>query len=92
MNIVYQLPVDISKQGRRFVAYSPALDIATSGKTENEVKRRFGELVEVLFEELREAGTLENVLRELGWKKAQKKWQTPEISQQSVGVRVVLPA
>ena len=91
MNVLYNLPVDISQQGRRFVAYSPALDITTSGKTKREVKKRFEELIEIFFEELKEAHTLEDVLKELGWKKVRKQWQTPKIIRQSVGVRVALP-
>ena len=63
------LTLSIFKQGRRFVAYSPALDIATSGKTDVEVKKRFSELVNIFFEELEDMGTTEDVLSELGWKK-----------------------
>ncbi|MEK7117808.1 MAG: hypothetical protein AAB861_03485, partial [Patescibacteria group bacterium] len=46
-----------------------ALDIATSGKTDVEVKKRFSELVNIFFEELEDMGTTEDVLSELGWKK-----------------------
>ena len=36
------LNISIFKQGRRFIAYSPALDVATSGKNEIEVKKDLG--------------------------------------------------
>lgn len=86
-----QVPVIITKQGRRFVAYTPVLDISTSGKTEKEVKGRFEELVGIFFEEIIQAGTTHDVLSELGWRKEQKKWMPPKlISTKSIGLR--LPA
>ena len=81
-----QLNIDILKQGNRYVAYSPALDISTSGKSEEEVRKRFAENVEIFFEELNEAGTLKEVLYELGWKKVSKKWQPPQVSNASINV------
>ena len=56
------LPVSILKEGKYFIAYTPALDLSTSGKTFAEVKERFGEVVQIFFEELLEKGTLEEVL------------------------------
>ncbi len=80
------LPVQIIKQNKRFVAYTPALDISTSGKTEKEAQARFVEMAEIFFEEIIEAGTASDVLSELGWKIAQKKWTPPQIiSSQPVG-------
>lgn len=70
---VEKLPVTITKQGKRFVAYSPVLDISTSGKSVKDAQKKFGELVNIFIEEIVEAGTLHNVLAELGWKKVQNK-------------------
>jgi predicted RNase H-like HicB family nuclease len=75
----FNLPVVITKQNRRFVAYTPALDISTSGKTEKEVKQRFAELVNIFLEEIIEEKTVEDVLSELGWKKVQKRWAPPKV-------------
>ena len=87
--VSFNLPVVITKQNKRFVAYTPALDLATSGKTEKEVKSRFVEVANIFLEEIVEAGTAENVLEELGWKKIQKKWTPPQIvSSQSIGLKV----
>ncbi len=83
-----QLKVNISKQGRRFVAYAPALDIATSGKSDKEVKARFNELVGIFFEELHNAGTTDEVLSELGWKKVLKQWTPPTITTKDFSVKV----
>ena len=87
--ISFNLPVLITKQNKRFVAYTPALDISTSATTQKQVKKRFAELVNVFLEEIIEAKTVDDVLSELGWTKAQKKWIPPRVvSSQSIGLRV----
>ena len=78
-NVNFSLPVMITKQNKRFVAYTPALDIATSGKTEKEVKKRFSEIVKLFLEEIIEAGTVSDVLTELGWKKEKESWTPPRV-------------
>jgi len=88
-NLSFKLPVLITKQGKRFVAYTPALDISTSGKSEKEVRSRFTEMAQLFFEEIVDAGTINEVLLELGWKKAQKKWNPPGVvSAQSIGLKI----
>lgn len=77
--ISYSLPVLITKQNKRFVAYTPALDISTSGKTQKEAQQRFVELANVFIEELVAMKTLDHVLSELGWKRVQKKWTPPTV-------------
>jgi predicted RNase H-like HicB family nuclease len=62
--LLFKLPVIITKQNRRFVAYTPALDISTSGKTEKEVKNKFVELVNLFLEEIIEANTADDILSE----------------------------
>ncbi|TAN32138.1 hypothetical protein EPN28_04930 [Patescibacteria group bacterium] len=87
------LTVNILKQASRYIVYSPALDLSTSGRSEVEAKKRFGEAAMLLIEELDRAGTLNDVLRELGWRHAQKQWLPPKIvSQEAVGVRVPVAA
>lgn len=83
-----QLKVNVSKQGRRFVAYAPALDIVTSGKSDKEVRLRFNELVNIFFEELHIAGTTTEVLSELGWKKIRKQWTPPLVETKAYSVKV----
>lgn len=88
-NFSFSIPVVITKQGKRFVAYTPALDISTSGKSEKEVKVRFEELAKIFFDEIVEAGTVTDVLSELGWKKEQKKWAPPRVvSSSAIGLRI----
>ncbi|OHA47587.1 MAG: hypothetical protein A2541_02150 [Candidatus Taylorbacteria bacterium RIFOXYD2_FULL_36_9] len=78
-DLIYNLPITIMKQSKSFVAYCPILDISTAGKSEKDVKTKFVELVSIFIEELVEAGTLTEVLSELGWKKSQNKWTPPKV-------------
>lgn len=75
----FSLPVSILKEGKYYIAYSPVLDLSTSGKSFEETKRRFEEVVEIFFEELLEKGTVDKVLSELGWQKAEKTWSPPVV-------------
>lgn len=89
INLSYKLPLVITKQGKRFVAYTPALDISTSGKSVKDAQKKFNELAELFFEEIIDEGTVSEVLTELGWQKEKKQWQPPRVvSSTSVGVRV----
>lgn len=44
--IQFPFPIFIAKEGKWFVAECPILDIATQGKTEKEVKKNMGELIQ----------------------------------------------
>lgn len=88
-NLSFSLQVVITKHGRRFVAYTPALDISTSGKSEKDVKNKFVELANLFLEELMQAGTTKDVLSELGWTKIEKRWAPPEVvSAKSIDLRM----
>ncbi len=92
--IVQALPVQITKQGKYFVAYSPVLDLSTSGKSFSEAQKRFVELVGVFFGELMEAGTMHDVLTELGWSRqtTDTPWQPPHVETESIDVRIPVGA
>jgi len=86
-----QVPVSILREDKKYVAYTSALDLSTSGKNYQEVKKRFTEIVNIFFEELIKKGTLEEVLRDLGWKKVQSRWNPPiVISQESQTIQVAV--
>ena len=87
------LTLSILKQGKRFIAYSPALDLSTSGKSKQEVKKRFSEAARIFLEELDRAGTINDVLKELGWQQVRKQWTPPQIvSQEALGFRMPVMA
>lgn len=88
-----KLQVSIIKQGKTYIAFAPALDLSTTGKTLREAQKRFGEMVDIFFEELLDKGTYEEVLLGLGWIKAKKQWEPPHIiKQESVDVRIPVAA
>lgn len=53
------MPVSVFKEGEHFVAYTPALDLSTSGKSYEQVMARFNEAVAIFFEELTKKATEE---------------------------------
>ena len=77
--IKFSLPVSILKEGKTFVAYTPALDLSTSGDSLKGARKNFNEAVNLFFEELVELGTLEEVLANLGWKKQNNVFEPPVV-------------
>ena len=77
-----KIPISVLKEGNNFVVYSPVLDLSTSAKTYKQALSRFNEAVEIFFEEVLKKGTLEDVLKELGWMKSGANWHPPLIISQ----------
>ena len=84
VDIKYNLPVSILKEGNKYIAYTPTLDLSTYGKSEEQAKKRFEEVVNIFFEELIELGTIDKVLTNLGWQKIQAKWNPPIVISQEI--------
>ncbi len=84
MKLEVKLPVSIFKEGKQFVAYTPALDLSTSGKTYEEVKKRFSEVVDIFFADTAKKNTLDSVLKDLGWRKTKKQWAPPTVVSQGL--------
>lgn len=79
MNFKFNLSVIFFKEKSAFVAYSPALDLSTSGKTFVSAKSRFTEAANIFFEEIIKKGTISEVLEDLGWQKTKKDWLPPQV-------------
>jgi hypothetical protein len=73
------LPITIFKEGKNYVAYSPALDLSTSASTYEKAQSRFLDATQLFLEELVEMGTLDQVLTGLGWQKVKTNWQPPVV-------------
>ncbi len=71
------LPLTIFREGKAFVAYSPALDLSTAGRTLSEAKQRFTEAARIFFRELIDRGTVAEVLTDLGWEKTPRGFVPP---------------
>jgi hypothetical protein len=81
------IPVSILREDKRYVAYTPALDLSTSGKTYKEVQKRFTEIVSIFMEEIVKKGTVDEILSGLGWKKIKSEnkinWISPVVVSQN---------
>jgi len=87
----FNLAVLITKEGENYIAYSPALDLSTSGKSYEEAKKRFAEIANIFLEEVIQEGTLETVLSNLGWQNIRKKWNPPVVvSSESQKIEVMV--
>lgn len=76
----FGLPVSVKKEGSTYVAYTPALDISTDGRTKAEARKNFAELVTVFFDEFSDnVDALDVVLQELGWVKQKNAWAPPMV-------------
>lgn len=85
----YKVPLMVMREGKRFIAFSPALDLSTSGKSRKEAERRFDEAADIFFEEVIEHGMLDEVLRGLGWQRSRANWSAPQfISHETKSIRV----
>ncbi len=78
------LPVSFIRESDQFVAYTPALDLSTSGATLEDAKKNFTEAVELFFDEMVAMGTLEDVLLDLGWKKQAHNFIPPVVVSQGM--------
>ncbi|HEY9583236.1 MAG TPA: hypothetical protein VJK09_02955 [Candidatus Paceibacterota bacterium] len=63
----FNIQFDIIREGKAFIAYSPALDLSTHAKSLKKVKKRFEEATELYFESLVANNNLEETLHNLGW-------------------------
>jgi len=73
------LPITIFKEGKSYIAYSPALELSTSASTYEKAQSRFLDITKLFLEELVEMGTLDTVLAGLGWQKLKANWQPPVV-------------
>lgn len=90
-NLEVKLQVSFLREGERYIAYAPALDLSTSGKSYAQAQKRFDEIAHLFFEELIKKGTLEEVLSDLGWRRVQAQWNPPMVvGQESKSVRVAV--
>ena len=89
-----KLTVNFIKERNQVIAYSPALDISTVGKTEAHAKQRFEELARIFLKDIVERNVTDEVLTELGWTKSsgrsKPQWIPPAVK--SVDLQVLVAA
>ena len=74
-----KIPVLFFQEGKKVIAYSPALDVSTCGDTEKQARERFAEAAMIFIAEIHKMGTMEEILEECGWHKVpkQRTWAPP---------------
>ncbi len=83
-----KIPVILFKEGNKIIAYSPAIDLSTSGDTEKQARKRFAEAAKIFFDEITKMGTIDEVLTEFGWGKVTPEgpWSPPTYKQKFVQI------
>ena len=74
-----KIPVLLFEEGKKVIAYSPALDLSSCGDSEEQARQRFAEAAMIFLDEITEMGTLDEVLEEYGWQKipTKRRWAPP---------------
>ena len=84
-----QIPVFYLKEGKHFICYTPAFDLAASGDTLEEAKKSFDVSYQVIIEETIKTGTMEDMLQNYGWTKIKNKWSAPQVvGQESKDIKI----
>ena len=76
MNI--QFTVQIFKEGRSFVAYTPELDVSSCGGNLDRAKSNLLQAVRLFLEEADKMGTLKQIFEEAGFTKHKQTLQSPK--------------
>ena len=82
------LTAKIWKEDKYYVAYNPELEVASQGKTSEEAEKMLKEAVSLFIETAKKIGTLNQVLKESGFIKKEKRWLAPSISISSLEAKV----
>ncbi len=68
INIQFRLPIEIKQDAMLFIASCPILDVHSQGTDEDLARTNLIEAVQLFIETCFEMGTMEQVLRESGFK------------------------
>ncbi|MCX6843962.1 MAG: hypothetical protein NTX53_16995 [candidate division WOR-3 bacterium] len=65
------------REGKYVVAYAPALELSSYGRSERTAKKAFDEAVGIFLDATERKGTLERVLLKLGWTLSRNRYEPP---------------
>jgi predicted RNase H-like HicB family nuclease len=85
----FQLPYKIKEEGRWYIATCPILDVHSQGTTAEKAKSNLVEALQLFFISCFERGTLDQVLKESGFKPLQRK-PKPDVLANMIRVPVFL--
>jgi len=81
-NIKIEIVIILYKDGDYHIAYCPALELSSYGKTEEEAKEYFLDALKIFVSDTVKKGTLEKCLLKFGWSLQQRpeiKYEPPRI-------------
>ncbi len=64
----FRLPIEVDKKGKWFISTCPILNVRSQGTTESKAKENLIEALQLFVETCFEHGTLDQVLRDAGFK------------------------
>lgn len=84
-----RLNVQFIKHKDGVIAYAPALDLSTVGKTLMKAQKMIHEAVNLFLEDLIDRGTLDKVLSNLGWIYRRSSWLPPQpIKEKAISLKI----
>lgn len=78
--LTVKIIVDKHSGDAPFVAYTPELDVASCGPTEEKARDNLHDAVAIVLEEVQKKGKLASFLKDLGFQKDKKRWISPRVS------------
>ena len=78
--LTVKIIIDKRSKDAPFVAYTPELDTASCGSTEEKARKNLQEAVAIVLEEVNKKGQLNELLDELGFQKEKQQWIPPRVS------------
>jgi len=78
--LTVKIMIDKRSKDAPFIAYSPEMDVASCGPTEEKARANLHEAIEIVLEEEKNQGTITTFLETLGFQKQNKQWIPPRIS------------
>ena len=70
----------VFQENKIFVAYSPKLDVSSCGGSVDEARNNLKTAVRLFLEEAEKMGTLEEIMSESGYEKAERgDWMAPKL-------------
>ncbi|MEI7637244.1 MAG: hypothetical protein WCJ37_08050 [Syntrophus sp. (in: bacteria)] len=70
----------VFQEGKTYVSYSPKLDVSSCGGTVEDARNNLKTAIRLFLEEAEKMGTLEDILSESGYEKAERgDWMAPRL-------------
>ncbi len=78
--LTIKIIIDKRSKDAPFVAYTPEVDVASCGPTEEKARQNLQQAVKIVLEEIYKKGKIEEFLQESGFQKEKQQWIPPRVS------------